>query len=116
MLHMFFLPKHVAYVASVSEICCKSLFKMFHLFPDICCNHFYLDVAYVSHICCNSMFLMFQSYVAASGFHVASVLFRCFMCLTHMLQVHVPNISFVFSHMLYSNVFSCCNLLTWQTY
>ena len=30
----------VAYVASVSEACCKNLFKMFHLFPDVCCNCF----------------------------------------------------------------------------
>ena len=38
---------HVAYVAIVSEACCKRLFKMFHLFPDVCCKRFDLDVAYV---------------------------------------------------------------------
>jgi hypothetical protein len=41
---------HVAYIASVSDACCKRLFKMFYLFPDICCNRFYLDIAYVSHM------------------------------------------------------------------
>jgi hypothetical protein len=38
---------HVAYVVSVSEACCKRLFKLFHLFLDICCKHFDLDVVYV---------------------------------------------------------------------
>jgi hypothetical protein len=47
---------NIAYVASVLEACCKRLFKMFHLFPYVCCNLFYLDVAYVSHIYSNSMF------------------------------------------------------------
>jgi hypothetical protein len=42
---------HVAYVASVSEACCRHLFKLFHLFPDVCCKCFDLDVAYVfTHI------------------------------------------------------------------
>jgi hypothetical protein len=73
---------HVAYVANVSEAYCKCLFKMFHLFSDVCCNRFWYDVAYVSHICCNSMFLMFelfQFYVATAFIlQVASVLFECF--------------------------------------
>jgi len=61
---------HVVYVASVSEVCCKSLFKMF---------------------------LLFQSYIAASVFmlQVASVLSGCCICFTHMLQVYVPNVSYV---------------------
>jgi hypothetical protein len=46
----------VAYVASVSDECCKRLFKMFHLFQTYVCKHFDLDVVYVSHICCKSMF------------------------------------------------------------
>ena len=53
------VDRDVAYVASVSEACCKSLFKMFHLFQTkrflsgccICFTHmlqvFYLNVAYV---------------------------------------------------------------------
>jgi hypothetical protein len=94
---------HVAYLASVFPKC----FICFQTYVSII---FYLDIAYVSHICCNSMsqmFQLFQSYVAASGFilQVASVLFGCFMCFTHMLQVHIPNVSSVFRHMLHSNVF-----------
>ena len=72
----------VAHVAlNVSEVHCKCLFKMFHLFQAyvvvsvlsgccICFTHmlqvFYLDIAYVSHICCNSMFHLCQTYVVAS--------------------------------------------------
>ena len=67
-------------------------------FSDICCKCAYLDDAYVSHICCKSMYEMFQlcqSYVAISVFmlQVASVLFGCCICFTHMLQVYVPNVS-----------------------
>jgi hypothetical protein len=44
-------------VASVSEACCKRLFKMFHLFSNVCLQaFFYLDVAYVLPTCCKSMF------------------------------------------------------------
>ena len=50
------VDRDVAYVASVSEACCKRLFKMFYLFQTYVAGVFYLDVAYVSHICCNSIF------------------------------------------------------------
>jgi hypothetical protein len=74
---------HVAYFANVSEVCCKRLFKMIHLFHTYvvpsalfgCCIYFthmlqvfYLDIAYVLHTCCNIMFQMFnlcQTYVAS---------------------------------------------------
>ena len=36
----------VAYVATMSEACCKYLFKIFHLFLSI----FDFDIAYVSHM------------------------------------------------------------------
>jgi hypothetical protein len=66
-------------------------------FSDICCECAYLDVAYVSHICCKSifdMFQLFQSYVVISVFmlQVVSVLSRCCICYTHMLQMYVPNV------------------------
>jgi energy-converting hydrogenase Eha subunit C len=63
--------RDVAYVASVSEECCKHLFKMFHLFQTFVASIFYLDIAHVSHIRCKSMFEMFemfQSYVVISVF------------------------------------------------
>jgi hypothetical protein len=53
--------------ASVSEACCKCLFKMFHLFQTYVASVFYMDVAHVSHIRCKRMFEMFKvfkSYVA----------------------------------------------------
>jgi hypothetical protein len=80
------------HVASVSGSCCKHLFKIFHLFADVCYKRFLSG-------CCTCfthmlqeyvrMFQLFQSYVAIS------VLFRCCICFIHMLQVYVPNISFV---------------------
>ena len=36
MLHML----HMLQV--FSEACCKGLFKMFYLFPDVCCNYFFI--------------------------------------------------------------------------
>jgi hypothetical protein len=47
-------------VASVSEACCKCLFKMFHLLQRYVLSVFDLDVAHVSHICCKSMSKMSQ--------------------------------------------------------
>jgi hypothetical protein len=54
---------HVAYVVSVLEACCKCLFKIFHLFSDVCCYRFLsgcciyvatyvLNVSAVSVLCC----------------------------------------------------------------
>jgi hypothetical protein len=42
------VDRDIAYFASVSEECCKSLFKIFHLFSRrMFANVFYLDVARV---------------------------------------------------------------------
>jgi hypothetical protein len=84
----------VSIVLDVSATCCKSLFKIFHLLLQAC---FDLNVAYVSQICRQSMFQMFQlfhSYVAVSVsmLRVASVLCKCCICFTHMLQMYVPNV------------------------
>jgi hypothetical protein len=59
----------VAYVVSISEACCKHLFKMFQLF---------------------------QSYAAISVFmlQVASVLSRCCIYFTYMLPMYVSNVLF----------------------
>ena len=94
------VDRDVAYVASVSEACCKRLFKMFHLFHTYVSNVFYLDIAYVSHLCCMSlfeMFQLFQSYatISVSLLQVANVLFGCSICFTHMLQLYVSSVSYV---------------------
>jgi hypothetical protein len=88
----------VAYIASVSEACCKRLFKTFHLFLDVRCNHFYLDIAYVfthmlkqyvlnvsaiSVLCCSKCFFMLQLFYLDVAY------------VSHMLQVYVPNVSFI---------------------
>jgi hypothetical protein len=63
----------VAYVARAIHICCKYLFKLFHLLQMYVAMTFYLDVAYVAeaiHICCKRMFQMFymlQMYVTESA-------------------------------------------------
>ena len=87
-----------AYVANVSETCCKSLFKMFHLFQTYVPSILIRMFAYVSHICCNNMFYMFnmfQTNVASvlSGCctcyndYVVSVCSKCFICFSRMLQL-----------------------------
>jgi hypothetical protein len=59
-----------AYVASVSDKCCKRLFKMFHLFQTYVCKRFDLDVdmfhTYVASVP-NVLVLYYNEY-----FHVAS--------------------------------------------
>jgi hypothetical protein len=72
------VDRDVAYVASVSEACCKYFNDILQAFvqnvssvSDLCCKRFYLDVAHASHICYKSMFEMlqlFQSYVAITVF------------------------------------------------
>jgi hypothetical protein len=82
MLHM--LQVFQRHVASV-------YLKMFHLFSDVCCNRFNLDVAYVfTH--------MLQQYVLKY--------FICFSLLLQQvfsyckLQVFYPDVTYVFTHML----------------
>jgi hypothetical protein len=64
------------YIASV-------LIQMLHLFHT-----------YVARVC-SKMLRLFQSYVAIRLFilQVASVLFGCCICFTHMLEVYVSNVS-----------------------
>jgi hypothetical protein len=57
----------VTHVASVSEVCSKSLFKMFHLFQ--------MYVASVSRYC------------TCSNGYVACVCSKCFSCFSRMLQL-----------------------------
>jgi hypothetical protein len=78
---------HVVYVAGVSEAYCKRLFKMFHLFTDVCCNLFLSG-------CCICFTHMLQQYVSnvlvvsvlccSKWFRVASCKSGCFVCLRHM--------------------------------
>jgi hypothetical protein len=85
----------VAYVASVSETCCKRMFKMFHLFYTYVASVLIRMFAYVSYICCNNMFHMFclfQTYIPSVlseccicyNDYVASVCSKCF-CFSRML-------------------------------
>jgi hypothetical protein len=73
---------------------------MFHLFQNVCCKRFDLNVAYVSQMCCNNMFQMFylfQSFIAASGFMLQVQVFYMDVAyvFTHMLQAYVPDVSLV---------------------
>jgi hypothetical protein len=122
----------VTYVASVSKACCKHLFKIFHLFPDVCCNRFQTYIAYVSvlccskcfhgasckcfiwmlhmfsHTCCKCMFQIFHLF----QMYVASILSGCCICCsgyTHMLQTYILIISPYFitlQQMLYVAIFA----------
>jgi hypothetical protein len=69
------VDQDVAYVASVSEACCKCFKRMLQAFCrnvssglDVCCKRFDLNVAYVSHI------------------YVARVCSKCFSLFSLMLQ------------------------------
>ena len=103
MLHMF------------SETCCKCLFKMFHPFPNVCCNRFLFGCCIcITHVlqkyvpkCFSCFSLMLQQVVSCCKLLV--LYFGCFMCSTHMLQVYVLNISFVFqTYVAFKCFFSCC--------
>ena len=54
MFHVYVakVDQDVAYVTSVSEACCKRLFKMFHLFSEVCMQVFFLFgcCVYASHM------------------------------------------------------------------
>jgi hypothetical protein len=69
------VDRNVAYIASVSDVCCKRLFKMFHLFQIYvvsvlsgcciyCSGYTYMLQAYVlnissaSIICCSKCFML----------------------------------------------------------
>jgi hypothetical protein len=72
---------------------------MFHLFQTYIASVCYLNVAHVSHLCYKSMFEilpLFQSYVGVSVFvlQFATVLSGCCICIAHILQLYVPNVSF----------------------
>jgi hypothetical protein len=89
MLELFHLD-----VAKVDQRCCKCFRGMLQAFVQNISSvsrrmlqSFLIWCCICVTICCNSMFLMFQlfqSYIAANGFYVASILFGCF---THMLQL-----------------------------
>jgi hypothetical protein len=69
------------------------------MFQDVCCDRFlFRNVLIV--ILCYLMLKQVDSRCKLKVFY-----FECFMCLTHMLQEHVSNVSFVFSLMLH---YSCC--------
>jgi hypothetical protein len=60
-----------SYVASLLDACCKRLFKMFHLFSNVCLQAFFIWMFHMFHTCYKSMFQwfqLFQSYVEASVF------------------------------------------------
>jgi hypothetical protein len=91
----------VAYVANVSEACCKRLCKMFHMFSEcMFASVFYLDGACFSH--------MLQEYVPMVS--VVSILCcsECFyVC---KLQVFYLDVAFMF-HTCFKSMFKIFYLL-----
>jgi hypothetical protein len=85
----------VAYDAIVSKACCKRLFKVFRLF-QMCVVSFFIWMLHMFHTyVAKSIFQMFSavSFLCYSKcFYIASVLSRCCICLTYMLQVYIPNV------------------------
>jgi hypothetical protein len=81
---------HVTYFTNISEVCCKRLLKMFHLFRRYVAVSV-LSRCYIYIVCCRyfiSMLHMFHT-------HIASILSRYCICFTHMSQQHVSSILFM---------------------
>jgi hypothetical protein len=72
----------VACIASVKEACCKRLVRMFHMFLDVCCKRFHLDIS-----CMLQVFYLDVAYVSLQVYvtNVSSALDVCciqvFMCI-----------------------------------
>jgi hypothetical protein len=85
---------YVAYVTSVSETCCKRLFKMFYLFLDVCCNSF-LSEGYIcfTHILQQYVpnVLVVSVLCYSKWFHVASCVI---ILMFHVLYTHVASVCF----------------------
>ena len=109
------LPVIERYIASVSEACCKRLFKIFHLFQT-----------YVTSVLI-WMLHMFHTYVARvclkyfsccnKCFHVAS--YKCFFWMLHMFHTHVASVCskyfIYFRCMLHSSIL-CCKCFMFKRY
>jgi hypothetical protein len=102
---------HIAYVAIVSETCCKRLFKnvlsvsrcLLQSFLSRCCICFtYISRQYIPNVSTVSIL------GCSKWFHVASCKSGRFMCFTHMLQVRVLNVSSTFQTYVAFKYFSCC--------
>jgi hypothetical protein len=84
----------VAYVASVLEVCCcKCLFKMFYLFPDVYCNRFFIWMLHMFHT-------YLQHYVP----NISAVLVLC--C---SKWFHVTSCNFWMFHVFHTHVASACS-------
>jgi hypothetical protein len=93
-----------------SEAYCKRLFKMLHLFSNVCCNRFLSGCC----ICCNNMFpnvLVLSVLCYSKWFDVASC--KCFILnVSHTCCKSIfPNVSSIFSLMSHS----CCKFLCCST-
>jgi hypothetical protein len=87
--------RDAAYVASVSEACCKCLFKIFHLFfRRLFASVFYSDVAYVSY--------MLQEYVPMISDVSVLCYSKCFQ--SCKLQIFYLNVAYV-SHICFKCMF-----------
>jgi uncharacterized membrane protein YgcG len=65
------VDRDVAYVTSVSEVCCKSLFKVFYLFKMYVASVLSKCCICCEHIACSKRFICF-SRMMQQVFHVAS--------------------------------------------
>jgi hypothetical protein len=86
---------YVVYVASVSETCCKCLFKMFHLFQKYVASVLIWMFAYVSSVsdvCCKCFIwiccVCYNDYVAS----ICSKYFICFSCILQLFYLSVVKV------------------------
>jgi hypothetical protein len=73
---------------------------MLHIFASVFSSTlqaFWRSVSSVSNVCCNKCF-MWTSHMFHTN--VASVLFRCCICFTHMLQVFYLDVAYVHTYVV----------------
>jgi hypothetical protein len=87
------VDRDIAYVASVSQACCKHLFKMFHLFQTYVASvsiwmlymfHTYMSQEYVRNVSTVS------ALYCKKCFHVVRC--KCFIWMLHMFRTYVSSV------------------------
>ena len=108
------IDRDVAYVASVSETCCKHLLKIFYLLKRFlfgCC------ICLTHMLCFIRMLRMFAMVSSVFSGVFASFSYACFKCFIYffrgMLQVCLSGCCICFIYMLQVFYFGCCVCLQW---
>jgi hypothetical protein len=89
-----------ASVLSISDTCCKRLFKVFHLFQTHVASVLIWMLHMFPHICCNNMLQMFQLFHSCVSIFMLQVFYldvpyisqiccKCIFQMFHLFQIYV---------------------------